>query len=178
MDDKQLMDALRGLIREETAGFATKEDLERVATKEDLEGFATKEDFEKFATKDDLEGFATKEDLEGFATKEDLKGFATKEDLERFATKEDLEGFASKDDLKAMESSLRAVMDEKDRQLHVLFENSVSRIENLLREDYGRVAASAAKVADYDEVKSKVSEHQSALENHNERLTELEKKAI
>lgn len=69
-------------------------------------------------------------------------------------------------------------VDENDRHLRMLIENSMSKIENLLREDYGRVAGAATKVADYDKVKNKVFEHQTALENHNNRLIELEKKAI
>lgn len=79
------------------------------------------------------------------------------------ATKADLEGLATKMDI---------------HDTRTLIENGYQRIENLLREDYGRVAAAADKVRDYDNVKSKVAEHDSALQSHNTRIKELEKKAI
>ena len=63
-------------------------------------------------------------------------------------------------------------------KLEVSYENQTQQILNLLREDYSRVADAAAKTADYDDVKSQVAEHRNALENHSQRLTELEKKAI
>lgn len=71
-----------------------------------------------------------------------------------------------------------AKVDAGQTKLEVSYENQTQQILNLLREDYGRVASSVSKTADYDEVKSTVAEHRSALENHNQRITELEKKAI
>ena len=67
---------------------------------------------------------------------------------------------------------------ERMTRLEVSYENNTQKILNLLQEDYSRVAAAAAKTGDYEEVKSTVSDHERALKNHNERLTELEKKAI
>ena len=72
----------------------------------------------------------------------------------------------------------REEMTKQNNETRVLIENSFQKIQNLLEEDYGRVADAAAKTADYDDVKSQVAEHRSALENHSQRLTELEKKAI
>lgn len=185
MDDKQLLDALRDVVKEETAHFATKTDMEKFVTKEDAKDFATKADLENFPTKEDAKSYATKADLENFPTKEDAKNYATKADLEKFVTKEDAKNFATKDDLERFATkedlerfATKEDLEEKDRRLHILIENSMSRIENLLREDYGRVAGAAAKVADYDEVKGKVDTHQTTLENHNRRLVELEKKVI
>lgn len=70
------------------------------------------------------------------------------------------------------------IIEERMTKLEVSYENQTQQILNLLREDYSRVADATAKTADYDDVKSQVAEHRSALENHNQRLTELEKKAI
>lgn len=70
------------------------------------------------------------------------------------------------------------VFEKRLTRLEVSYENQTQQILNLLREDYSRVAGAAAKVADYDDVKRRVGEHQSALESHNQRLTTLEKKAI
>jgi len=63
-------------------------------------------------------------------------------------------------------------------RLEVSYENNTEKILNLLREDYSRVATAAAKTGDYDEVKSMVKDHNKALVNHNQRITDLEKKAI
>lgn len=89
------------------------------------------------------------EKTSGLATREDLAGLATREEMTR-----------------------------QNNETRVLIENSFQKIQNLLEEDYGRVANAVAKTADYDDLKSTVSEHRNALVNHNERLTELEKKAI
>lgn len=56
------------------------------------------------------------------------------------------------------------------------------QIRNLLKEDYTPVAEAARetkeKVADYDEVKSTQADHAKAIQQHNERITSLEEKAI
>jgi len=70
------------------------------------------------------------------------------------------------------------IIEERMTRLEVSYENQTQQILNLLREDYSRVADAAAKTADYADVKSQVVDHQRALENHNKRITELEKKAI
>lgn len=79
-------------------------------------------------------------------------------------------------------TSLREELTGQNRETRILIENSTKRIENLLREDYGRVADAAAKgaaAADrQDEIKSTVSDHDHALQNHNKRITDLEKKAM
>lgn len=82
---------------------------------------------------------------------------------ENMATKADLEGLATKIDI---------------HDTRTLIETGFKKIENLLREDYGRVADAANKVHDYDAVKGKVAEHDRALQSHNNRIEELEKKAI
>lgn len=84
---------------------------------------------------------------------------------------EKIAGLATKEDIERAE-----------RQMRVVVENGYQRIENLLREDYSRVAGAAAKgaaAADTQaEIKSTVADHNRALQNHNERLTTLEKKVI
>lgn len=82
---------------------------------------------------------------------------------QNMATKADVEGLAT-------------MMDIHDTR--ALIETGYQKIENLLREDYGRVADAANKVQDYDTVKSKVAEHDNALQSHNKRIEALEKKAI
>ena len=79
-------------------------------------------------------------------------------------------GLATREDIAELKSRMTS--------LELSYENKTDQILNLLREDYSRVADAAAKTADYDDVKSQVAEHRSALENHSQRLTELEKKAI
>lgn len=73
--------------------------------------------------------------------------------------------------------SLREEMTRQNNETRMLVENGYSRIENLLREDYGRIADAANKVQDYDELKNTVAVHEDALQNHNKRITELENKA-
>lgn len=83
-------------------------------------------------------------------------------------------------------SAIAAQMDarfaKQSSENKTLYENTFERIQNLLREDYGRVAAAAAKgavaAASYDDLNSTVSDHERVLENHNDRLTVLEEKAI
>lgn len=73
---------------------------------------------------------------------------------------------------------MKKEMGERMTRLEVSYENNTKEILNLLREDYGRVAAATAKTGDYDEVKSMVKDHDNALVNHNQRITSLEKQAI
>jgi len=69
-------------------------------------------------------------------------------------------------------------IEDRMARLEVSYENEANRIVSLLKEDYSRVSAAAAKTWDYDEVKSTVKEHERALINHNQRIKELEDKAI
>lgn len=57
-DIRALRDELKGFVRDELKGFATKDDLKAFATKEDLQAFPTRDDPKGFATKDDLRTFA------------------------------------------------------------------------------------------------------------------------
>ena len=79
-------------------------------------------------------------------------------------------------------NTVREEMNEQNRQTRVVVENGYKRIENLLREDYGRVSEAAAKGAaaadSQKDIASTVADHTRALENHNERIAELEKQAI
>jgi hypothetical protein len=68
-------------------------------------------------------------------------------------------------------------LDERMIRLEVSYENKTQQIISLLREDYSRAAGAAAKVEDYDEVKDQVQAHDHALQDHNSRITILEKKA-
>ncbi|MEW6161787.1 MAG: hypothetical protein AB1606_00470 [Nitrospirota bacterium] len=52
MDEKALVEMVRGVVREELNTFR-----QEVATKEDLKAFATKEDIKVFATKEDFGNF-------------------------------------------------------------------------------------------------------------------------
>ncbi len=85
---------------------------------------------------------------EKFATKEDLKRFATKEDLKRFATKEDLKRFATKEDLKRF-----ATKKDLKRDL----ESNTNTILTVIHEHLAPI------------------EH--TVEQHNKRITRLEKAA-
>lgn len=69
-------------------------------------------------------------------------------------------------------------LEERMTKIEVSYENNTRKILNLLQEDYSRVAQAAAKTEDYDEVRDTVKDHDRALKNHNQRITELEKKAI
>lgn len=79
-------------------------------------------------------------------------------------------------------NGLREEMSSHNRETRILVENGYKRIENLLREDYGRVADFAAKGAavaeSHKELKGTVADHDRALQNHNQRITKLEKQAI
>ena len=86
------------------------------------------------------------------------------------ATKAEMANMATKADIGAL--------DERMVRLQISYEQETQRIVNLLQEDYSRVSAAAAKTWDYDEVKSNVKEHERALINHNQRIKELEDKAI
>lgn len=86
-------------------------------------------------------------------------------------------------------AELRENMDEQFTRLRKVANNAdmkadkfFQRIQNLLEEGYAPVADAAwsveEKVADYEEVKSRQGDHERAIQQHNERLTELEKKVI
>lgn len=78
--------------------------------------------------------------------------------------------------------NLREEMTRQNNETRVLVENGYKRIENLLRENYSRIADAAARGAaaaeSHKELQSTVSDHDHALQNHNQRITELERKAI
>jgi len=93
------------------------------------------------------------------------------------ATKAEMANMATKADIGALDERM-AGMDERMVRLQISYEQETQRIVNLLQEDYSRVSAAAAKTWDYDEVKSNVKEHERALINHNQRIKELEDKAI
>ena len=100
------------------------------------------------------------------------------------ATKAEMANMATKADIGALDERLTGLdermagMDERMVRLQISYEQETQRIVNLLQEDYSRVSAAAAKTWDYDEVKSNVKEHERALINHNQRIKELEDKAI
>ena len=79
---------------------------------------------------------------------------------------------------RAMDARLEATKKEILRGVNVVVENKYQEILKLLREDYGRLAATADSVRDYGEVKSMVSGHDRALKSHHTRIDALEKKAI
>lgn len=95
-------------------------------------------------------------------------------------TQEDLQAIRSlmEANNKEIVDTLREEITNQNNETQMMVENGYQRIENLLREDYGRVANAANKVADYDEVKGKVAGHDRTLESHNERISKLEKTAI
>lgn len=76
----------------------------------------------------------------------------------------------------------KADLEKTERELRVLIENGPEKVAQLLREDYSRVADAAAQgataAAGQQELKSQVADHDHALQNHAQRLAELEKKAI
>ena len=92
------------------------------------------------------------------------------------------------DDIQSELSEVKATMATKEEmtrqngETRILVENGYKRIENLLREDYGRVADAAAQGAaaaeSQKELQSTVSDHDHALQNHNQRIAELERKEI
>lgn len=66
--------------------------------------------------------------------------------------------------------------------LDMKLDNHFQKIQNLLQEDYGRIegnAAKGAKAADgYEQVKGVQADHERAIQQHHERITALEEKAI
>ncbi len=160
MSDMQLFEALRAVVREETGYLAAQVDENDKQLRELIGSLAT----QKTVDENDRQ------------LRELISTLATQETVANLST----QVVQNDEQLRELISSLatQKTVDENNRHLRVLIENSMSRIENLLREDYGRVAGAAKKVADYDEVKGAVTRHESALENHNKRLTELEKKAM
>ncbi|MEK7165255.1 MAG: hypothetical protein AAB874_00410 [Patescibacteria group bacterium] len=91
---------------------------------------------------------ATTEDLKNFATKEDLKKLATKEDLKRTATKEELKKLATKEDLKMTAS----------KEDLIQFKGEILKEVESLRED-----------------NAILTDHSSKLEDHENRISTLEK---
>ena len=139
--------------RTELRRLGAKSDRRWAATRRAFRRFATKDDFKRFATKDDLKRFATKDDLKRFATKDDLKRFATKDDLKNFATKDDLKNFATKDDLKrhATKDDLKGFATKAD----------IARLEERV-------------VAMHRTIQQMLRHHSHILDNHEERISDLE----
>lgn len=77
-----------------------------------------------------------------------------------------------------LREDLRTEMNRQHNETRTLVENKYDVICNLLKEEYNpmakRVSDTAAKVSDYDDLKSTISDHDSAIQNHNKRLTKLE----
>lgn len=117
MDDKQLLDAIRGIVREETKGIVA----EQLSEQTGRLG-------------------------------------------ERMAR------------LEESNSGQIGRLEERMTRLEVSYENNTEKILKLLREDYSRVSAAAAKTGDYGEIKGMVRDHDRALANHNRRITDLEEK--
>lgn len=80
--------------------------------------------------------------------------------------------------LEANKRELKEAINGVDMKLDRHFQ----KIRNLLKEDYTPVAKAARetkqKISDYDEVKSTQADHANAIQQHNERITALEEKAI
>jgi putative sterol carrier protein len=76
------------------------------------------------------------------------------------------------------QAELRDFVAGENSKTRTLVENKYDVICNLLKEEYNpmaeQVSETAAKVSDYDDLKSTVSDHADALENHNQRLVKLE----
>lgn len=130
---------------------------EDFATKDDLKRFATKEDISDI--KDELKGFATKDDLEN-----KLSGFATKDDLEkglaRFATKSELWDLRNE-----MNMRFEGVATKKDMQYLLVMKDEI---------------AGMIQKRDRDDVTNfgRQMRLQESVENHEKRITKLEKARV
>lgn len=82
--------------------------------------------------------------------------------------------------LQAMQTMIDHAKEELQQDIRgvaMVQENHMQRIENLLKEDYGRLAKSAADTADYNDIKDIQASHGQAIKNHEERIEKLEKSA-
>ena len=78
-------------------------------------------------------------------------------------------------------SELREDLTAQNRHTRILVEQEYGKIRKLLHEDYSGVAEAARKgvalVEPVKELQGKALGYDRALENHNQKITELEKKA-
>ena len=112
------------------------------------------------ADKADLRQFVTKRESLCFATKKDLRRFATKQDLRRFATKRDLGRFATKREMRLWAVDIK-------RHFDIVAES----LEDKLRKV-------ADGVADIAAIQLQVAHHSKALDDHETRITAIERKFV
>jgi len=112
------------------------------------------------ADKADLRQFVTKRESLCFATKKDLRRFATKQDLRRFATKRDLGRFATKREMRLWAVDIK-------RHFDIVAES----LEDKLRKV-------ADGVADIAAIQLHVAHHTKALDDHETRITAIERKFV
>ena len=110
------------------------------------------------ADKADLAQFARKTDLRRFATKADLRRFATKKDLRRFAARRDLRRFATKKDARRWHADIK-------RYFKIVAEGLEEKIQ--------KVADGVSQMA---AVQLHISHHGSVLDEHETRITALERR--
>ncbi|MBC8183457.1 hypothetical protein H8E88_20385 [candidate division KSB1 bacterium] len=154
--------------------------MDKPATKRDIENLR-QELTGKMATKDELKKLelVTKEEIRKLATKEEVKKLATKDDLKNLATKDELKKLATKDELKKLEKRMDNVSsavsqiqyqltffetkEESDRKFNIL----LTAIDGLTQ-----------KVTDFQTEKAAgehtFQRHERKLENHEERIEQLE----
>ena len=120
------------------------------------------------ADKRDLRGFATNKGLRRFATKKNLGRFATRKDLRRFATRKGLRRLATRTDRQfiALRREMRAWATDIKRYFDVVAEG--------LHEEIRRVADG---VADVNAIKLRGLHHDKVLDEHETRITALERNA-
>jgi hypothetical protein len=109
-----------------------------------------------------------KKALRPFATKKDLERFATKKDLERFATKKDLERFATKVDLYRVERRIDDLEEKFTNKLTEFKEKILMALDTVM----GELKAIRQEIT---ALTGLYQRHEEKLENHEERITELEK---
>ena len=103
---------------------------------------------------------ADKADLRQFVTKRESLCFATKKDLRRFATKQDLRRFATKREMRLWAVDIK-------RHFDIVAES----LEDKLRKV-------ADGVADIAAIQLHVAHHSKALDDHETRITAIERKFV
>ena len=98
-------------------------------------------------------------EISKLATKNDLKNFASKDDLKNFATKDDFNKLAI--EIVQIKSELKTFATKED-------------LNNMKSEIINFIDAFARKTENYDQ---KALFHSSRIDNHEERITKLEKVA-
>ena len=101
---------------------------------------------------------ADKRDLRRFATRKELRRFASKTDLRQFATKSDLRRFATKTEMRLWSVDIKRYFD-------VVAEG--------LEENLQKVADGVSQIA---AIQLHVVHHDKVLDEHETRLTALERK--